>query len=179
MRLFGHYTIRNEKTNRKHSVNILQLMTGTLLWNWEGELKQILANLSQRRKMITWIVNFIIEDHIDGSLNKRQRENVRRRKTTEIKQEKPKRTWKQPVPIILVMGERLKNWWIERISVKIEHYFTRRKCFDLYLVRWLLQRNVTHRLRFRRGPSLATKSALTVGHPTKRNTNAQWFIKWP
>ena len=119
MRLFGHDIIRNEQTNQKHKVNILWPMTGTLLWNWEGDLKQIYANLLQRRKMFVWIVTCTMEDNIDGSLNRKQLVMMWgiEKLLKVIKKSRIEREKKKPVTIILVMGDRLKNWWIEWLSV--------------------------------------------------------------
>ena len=94
-------------------------MTGTLLWNWEGDLKQIYANLLQRRKIFVWIVTCTMEDNIDGSLNRKQLVMmwgiIKLLKV--IKKSRIEREKKKTVTIILVMGDRLKNWWIEWLSV--------------------------------------------------------------
>ena len=94
-------------------------MTGTLLWNWEGDLKQIYANLLQRRKMFVWIVTCTMEDNIDGSLNRKQLVMMWgiEKLLKVIKKSRIEREKKKPVTIILVMGDRLKNWWIEWLSV--------------------------------------------------------------
>ena len=94
-------------------------MTGTLLWNWEGDLKQIYANLLQRRKMFVWIVTCTMEDNIDGSLNRKQLVMMWgiEKLLKVIKKSRIEREKKKTVTIILVMGDRLKNWWIEWLSV--------------------------------------------------------------
>ena len=126
MRLFGHDIIRNEQTNRKHKVNILWPMTGTLLWNWERDLKQIYASLLQRRKMFVWIVTCTMEDNIDGSLNRKQlvmmwgiEKLLKVIKKSRIEREKKKTSDDNPChgrP-----SEKLMNWMTICLA---EHYFT-------------------------------------------------------
>lgn len=101
-------------------------MTGTLLWNWERDLKQIYANLLQRRKMFVWIVTCTMEDNIDGSLNRKQlvmmwgiEKLLKVIKKSRIEREKKKTSDDNPChgrP-----SKKLMNWMTICLA---EHYFT-------------------------------------------------------
>ena len=60
-----------------------------------------------------------MEDNIDGSLNRKQLVMMWgiEKLLKVIKKSRIEREKKKPVTIILVMGDRLKNWWIEWLSV--------------------------------------------------------------